>query len=370
MSIIIFIVVLVILILVHEFGHFITAKIFGIRVDEFGIGFPPKIFGKKIGETTYSLNLIPFGGFVKIFGEDPNEESIFGSDRERSFTNKPRKKQALVIVSGVVFNMILAVVLLSSGFALGMPISDNDPLIEEKGYEISDSALTIISVLNGSPAMESGLKAGDKILSVATKSDSVSLLNPDGTSDFIAKHKGENIAFVYNRGGEVALAEAVPKTGISPNEEDKAVIGVLLGTVGTIKLPIHRALIEGAILTYDMTILIAVSLGNFILDAFTLNADLSQIAGPIGIVGLVGDAAALGFVSLLSFTAIISIHLAIINLFPFPALDGGRLVIIAIEAIRRSHIKPKIANTINSIGFIFLILLMIAVTYSDIVKLF
>ena len=154
MSIIIFIIVLVVLILVHEFGHFISAKKSGIRVDEFGIGFPPRIFGKKIGETTYSLNWIPFGGFVKIFGENPDEESISGPDSKRSFVNKKRRIQALVIVAGVVFNMLLAIILFSAGFLIGMPVSDNDPLIVDKGYEITNSALTVISVLNESPAME------------------------------------------------------------------------------------------------------------------------------------------------------------------------------------------------------------------------
>ena len=134
MSIIIFVIVLVVLILVHEFGHFITAKKSGIRVDEFGIGFPPKIFGKKIGETTYTLNWIPFGGFVKIFGENPDDESISGPDSARSFVNKKRRIQALVIVAGVLFNVILASLLFSAGFMIGMPVSDGDPLVE-RGYE-------------------------------------------------------------------------------------------------------------------------------------------------------------------------------------------------------------------------------------------
>ncbi len=370
MSIIIFIIVLVVLILVHEFGHFISAKKSGIRVDEFGIGFPPRIIGKKIGETIYSLNLIPFGGFVKIFGEDPNEESISGSDSKRSFVNKKRRIQALTIAMGVIFNILLAVVLFSVGFFIGMPVSDNDPLIVEKGYEITSSKLTIISVLDGAPADIAGLKAGDIVLSVATRSDNVEVVNADNVSDFIATHNGEDIAFVYERGGEIALAEIVPKDDVVPDEPERATIGTLLGDVGTLKLPIHRAIIEGVVLTGEMTVLIAVGLGGFIASAITLNADLSQIAGPVGIVGLVGDAAALGLIALLNFTAIISIHLAIINLFPFPALDGGRLVVIAIEAIKKSALNPRIVNAVNGIGFILLILLMLAVTYSDIIKLF
>ena len=271
---------------------------------------------------------------------------------------------------GVIFNILLAVVLFSVGFFIGMPVSDNDPLIVEKGYEITSSKLTIISVLDGAPADIAGLKAGDIVLSVATRSDNVEVVNADNVSDFIATHNGEDIAFVYERGGEIALAEIVPKDDVVPDEPERATIGTLLGDVGTLKLPIHRAIIEGVVLTGEMTVLIAVGLGGFIASAITLNADLSQIAGPVGIVGLVGDAAALGLIALLNFTAIISIHLAIINLFPFPALDGGRLVVIAIEAIKKSALNPRIVNAVNGIGFILLILLMLAVTYSDIIKLF
>ncbi|HJL55604.1 MAG: site-2 protease family protein [Candidatus Pacebacteria bacterium] len=370
MSIIIFVIVLVVLILVHEIGHFLAAKKSGIRVDEFGIGFPPKIFSKKIGETRYSLNWIPFGGFVKIFGEDPNEESIRGPDSKRSFVNKKRPVQALVIAMGVIFNILLAVVLFSWGFMAGMPVSDIDPLVVNKGYEITNAKLTVINVLPATPADKAGLKAGDEILSVATRSDNVEILDSENVSQFISSHKGEDIAFVYERAGEVKLAEIVPEENVVPDEPERGAIGTLLGTVGTLKLPIHRALIEGTILTGEMTVLIAVALGGFLLSAFTLSADFSQIAGPVGIVGLVSDAAALGLIALLNFTAIISIHLAIINLFPFPALDGGRLVVILIEAIKRSPIKPKIVNAVNTIGFILLILLMLVVTYSDIVKLF
>lgn len=370
MSIIIFIIVLVVLILVHEFGHFITAKKSGIRVDEFGIGFPPKIFSKKIGETTYSLNWIPFGGFVKIFGEDPDEASISGPDSKRSFVNKKRRIQALVIVAGVVFNMLLAVILFSVGFFIGMPVSSNDPLVVDKGYEITNEKLTIINILDNAPADIAGLRAGDKILSVATKSDNVEAINADNVSNFIALHSGEEIAFIYERNGEVALAEVIPEGDVIPDEPERGAIGTLLGDVGTLKLPIHKAIMAGAVLTGEMTVLIAIGLGGFIISALTLSADLSQIAGPVGIVGLVGDAAALGLIALLNFTAIISIHLAIINLLPFPALDGGRLVVIAIEAIKKSPLKPKIVNAVNGIGFILLILLMLVVTYSDIIKLF
>ena len=370
MSIIIFIIVLIVLILVHEIGHFISAKKSGIRVDEFGIGFPPKIWAKKIGETIYSLNWIPFGGFVKIFGENPNEESISGQDNKRSFVNKPKKIQALVITAGVICNILLAFVLFIGSFMIGMPISENDPLITESGYEISKPKLTIVEVLSKTPADTAGLKAGDEILSVATKNNNVDILNASNIADFMNLHIGEEIAIIYTREGEVLLSEVVPESDIVPNEPERGAIGISMGMLGVLKLPIHKAVIESFNLTVNMTKTIALALGGFLANAIMLNADLSQIAGPVGIVGLVGDAAALGFVTLLNFTAIISIHLAIINLLPFPALDGGRLFVILIEAIKKSPIKPKIINTVNTIGFALLILLMLAVTYSDIIKLF
>ena len=370
MSIIIFIIVLVILILVHEVGHFVSAKKSGIRVDEFGIGFPPKILAKKIGETIYSLNLIPFGGFVKIFGENPDEESISGIDSKRSFVNKPKKIQALVIVAGVVCNVLLAFVLFIGGFMIGMPMSENDPLVTESNYKISDAKLTIVEVLSKTPADTVGLKAGDEILSIATKNDNIDILNASNIADFMNLHIGEEVAIIYAREGEVLLSEVIPENNIVPDEPKRGAIGISMGMIGVLKLPIHKAVIESFNLTVGMTYAIALALGGFLANAIMLNADLSQIAGPVGIVGLVGDAAALGFVTLLNFTAIISIHLAIINLLPFPALDGGRLIVILIEAIKKSPIKIKIINTVNTIGFALLILLMLVVTYSDIIKLF
>lgn len=366
MSIIIFIIVLVVLILVHEIGHFLSAKKFGIRVDEFGIGFPPKLFGKKIGETTYSVNAIPFGGFVKIFGENPDEESSSGPDSKRSFVNKPKRVQALVLVAGVAFNILLAWLLFSVGFMSGMPTS----ISEGERDRVYNPELTILSVLPNSPAKSAGLKAGDKIVSIATKKETVDILNSENVSEFISLHKGEEIAVIYERGNEVVLSEVTPIDNIIINEPERGAIGISMGLVGILKLPPHLAIWEGGKMTANMLYAIVVAFGGLLMNIFMLNADLSQITGPVGIVGFVGDAASLGFIYLLSFTAFISLNLAIINLLPFPALDGGRLLFILIEAIKGSRINPKVTNTLNTIGFTLLILLMLAVTYSDIVKLF
>lgn len=366
MNIIIFIVILVVLILVHEFGHFIVAKKSGIRVDEFGIGFPPKLFGKKYGETEYTFNLLPFGGFVRIFGENPDKESINGEDSGRSLVNKPKYIQALVMFAGVGFNILTAWLLFSVIYMVGMPT-----VFEEGDNKfVQNPALTIVEVLPETPAEYAGLKVGDKLLSFSVNNESISELTSEKVSDFVALHGKDKIYVEYKRGNDVFVLDTVPETNIIPNEPERAVIGIAMSQVGTLKLPVHLAFWEAGKLTAKMFVAVTVAITQFLFDAITLNADFSQIAGPVGIVGIVGDAAALGIISLLSFTAFISLNLAVINLLPLPALDGGRLLFVAIEAIKGSPIKPSIVNMLNMIGFALLILLMVVVTYNDIAKIF
>jgi len=363
MSIILFLIILVALIVVHEFGHFIVAKLAGIRVDEFGIGFPPKLFGIKKGETEYSVNALPIGGFVKIFGEDPTHEAMHGPERERSFIAKPKYIQALVLVAGVVMNVLFAWVLFSVGFTIGMPTAVD---ANTRG-EVRNIELIIGNVLENSPAENAGIKAGDIILSLTDGEESVSELTPQEVGSFIGSHGAGEITLTYRRGEETLSASIIPEDGIG--DTTQPAIGVALGQIGIVQFPFFEALFEAAILTVRMVGAIAVAIVTFIVSAVTLGADLSQIAGPVGIVGLVGEASSLGFVYLLSFTAFISINLAIINLLPFPALDGGRLLFVGIETITRRAIKPAIAQTVNGIGFALLILLMVLVTYNDIIRL-
>jgi regulator of sigma E protease len=163
MAILIFIIILLVLVLVHESGHFFVAKKFGIRVDEFGFGFPPKLFGRKYGETEYTLNLLPLGGFVKIYGENPDEENTTGADASRSFVNKPKWQQALVLFAGIFANFLLAWLLFSIGFMSGLPTSVGS---EPTGYKLSNVNLVVMSVSPKSPAQLAGLKTGDKIISI------------------------------------------------------------------------------------------------------------------------------------------------------------------------------------------------------------
>lgn len=360
MSILLFFVILFVLVLVHEFGHFIVAKKSGIRVDEFAFGFPPKLFGKKWGETTYSFNALPLGGYVKIYGENPDD--VGEHDKKRSFIGKPRLIQALVIVAGIVFNLLLAWVLL----ALVLMIGIASPIDETNSKYVNAPQVMITGVHPDTPAEAAGLLAGDVVTHITDGRDNVDVTTTDHLSDFIGVREGRSVTVTYERNDEIKKATIIPVSGLAP---DGAAIGIYMDLVGTLRLPLHKALWEGAIKTYQYTEMTAVGIYTFLLGAILGQGDFSQVTGPVGIVNAVGDAAHVGFANLLLFTALISINLAVINLIPFPALDGGRLLFITIEALMRREIKPAVANALNLAGFALLMLLMLIVTWHDIANL-
>jgi regulator of sigma E protease len=366
LTILLFVLILLILVLVHEFGHFLTAKFFGIRVDEFGVGFPPKLFGKKYGETEYTVNLLPIGGFVRIFGEDPLEESENESDKTRKFSDKSLFVQAAVIIAGVVMNFILAWVLFSAIFMIGTPtVQSSAP----KGVHLKNVHLTALEVLPGSPADKAGLSSGDALIGISGAQETVSKPTTQQFQNFISNHANDPLQVTYLMGNTKHVAKITPQKGVSKDEPQKAIIGVALGNVGTYQLPVGQALIHGLQRTGVMTKTLGVGLGTFFGQALTGHANLNEVSGPVGIVPIVGQVSSLGFAYVLSFMALISLNLALINIIPFPALDGGRLLFIIIEAIKGSPIKPRVANLINATGFALLILLMIVVTYHDIARL-
>lgn len=379
MSIIIFLIILVVLVVSHEFGHFIVAKLNNIRVDEFSFGFPPKLFGKKIGETTYNVNLLPLGGYVKIYGESLDGSDILsGGDDDknnpekielskRSLSYKPRYVQAMVLLAGVVMNFLVAWLLFSVGFISGLPSSVGSI---PRGAMVENASLTVTSVLANSPAEIGGIKTGDKIVSLETNNDSTKLLSSNFSAEtvqnFIKTHEGDKVIVSLVRGNENVNIEVIP-TKTEGNEEAK--IGISMDIIGKLRLPVYQAVWEGLKLSGNVFWGTMVGFYNLIHDALIGKGSMAALTGPIGIVGVVGDATQFGFIYLLSFTALISINLAVINLIPFPALDGGRLLFLLIEKIKGSRIKPQIANIANNIGFILLMLLMAIITYKDIVKL-
>ncbi len=361
MSILIFILVLIALIVVHEFGHFVVAKLSGMRVDEFGLGYPPKAWGKKIGETEYTFNWLPFGGFVKIYGEDPEPGQ---PALPRSFTSKPRILQAAVLVAGILMNLLFAYLLITLTLGLGTTRA----LTDEEAAMAPDAVLAVASVLKGSPAEEAGLTPGDLIVAASSEDGSFSGANSSAFTAFVDEAETLSLTLRDLSGTERAVTVA-PREGIIPAEPARAALGVGLSAVGTVAVPWWDAPIEGAVITWELTKETAIALVKFFGSIFTLSADLAQVSGPVGIAGAVGNASESGLASLLTITALISINLALINLLPIPALDGGRLLFVAIEAGIRRPIPPSFANAVNGIGFLALIALMLVVTASDIFKI-
>ena len=357
LTIIVVILVLGLLIFSHELGHFISAKKAGMQVEEFGFGFPPRIFSIKKGETIYSLNLIPIGGFVRIKGENG------GARGKRAFCNKPIWKRAIVLAMGVIMNLFLAAILLSIVYGIGIPT-----LLDENNVQkASNIQVQVMAVAPGSPAEIAGIEMGDGITDLKAQSASLKITEVEDIQEFVARQAGEEVTLTIKRGEEVLTKTLLPR--ISP-PDNEGPIGVALAKTGTISYPWYSAILEGFKRTGQLVVIFIGMFYQLIRNLIFNGALMGQIAGPIGIVTLTSQMTKLGLVYLLQFTAILSINLAILNSIPFPALDGGRLLFLLIEKIKGSPINAKIEQTVNSIGFLLLIALMIVITYKDILRLF
>ena len=364
-SALVFIAVIVALVVVHEFGHFVAAKLSGMRVDEFGLGYPPRALTLgKIGETEYTLNWLPFGGFVKIFGEDGSSEGP-GTAHPRAFSARPRILQAIVLVAGIAMNLLFAYVLLTGALMMGTPRALSPGEVASAEHK----ELAVANVLAGSPASRAGLTPGDSILGAHDAAGTWGAADPTSFTTYVAASGGEAITLEVKHNGEMTSLVATPERGIVSSDPTRYALGVEVATIGIVPLSFTAALTEGATLTWETTVLTAQGLAHFFYGIMTFSADLSQVAGPVGIAGVVGNASSQGLGDLFSIMAIISINLALINLIPVPALDGGRLLFVLIEGVIRRPIKPQLAQTINAIGFALLILLMVVVTAHDIFKI-
>lgn len=360
MSILLFIVILIVLIVGHEFGHLLAAKFVGMRVLEFGIGFPPKLWGKKVGGTEYSVNALPFGGFVRIFGEDAKEALADAA----AFSNRSPLAQTLVLFAGPLANLVLAFLLLSVALTIGVTTT----IGPDTPGTVSNERVVVVSVVPGSPAESAGAKEGDRIRSITSSGAVTPVVDPDTLIRTIGGAT-DTVTLEIERAGEVLSLAAEPVLGLIADEPERRALGIGTARIGTVSLPVHEAVIAAFTKTVSNTILIVTGILGLIGEALSLSADLSNVAGPVGIASLVGDAAVFGVGSVLSFAALISINLAIVNLLPFPALDGGRLAFLAAESIFRKKIPLSVSNALNAVGFALLILLMIAVTAQDVARL-
>jgi len=360
LTILIFIVILGILVFVHELGHFLVAKRNGVRVDEFGFGFPPRIFGIKRGETVYSINAIPLGGFVKIYGEEGE-----GADSGRSFSSKKIGQKVKILFAGVTMNFILAVFLFSLGNIIGLPSA----IEENQISQYPNARLQIVAISPDSPAQAAGLQAGDFVSALKNSEGKISegIKKPSEFQALVDGEKGKEIIVSVQRGNSIIDASLVPR----PNPPSgQGPLGVELATVDKISLPWYKAIWEGFLTAINLIWLLLVVLFQLVKNLIVNGKAGVDIVGPVGIFTLTNQAATLGFIYLLQLTAILSINLAVINAFPFPALDGGRALFLMIEKIKGSPINQKTQNLIHTVGFALLILLMVAITYRDIIRFF
>jgi regulator of sigma E protease len=367
LAIIAFILILGLLIFVHELGHFVLAKRAGIKVEEFGFGYPPRIFKIKKGETIYSLNLFPIGGFVRIYGESSPEQrkkKIESSpEQKRAFYSQPLGTRAKILVAGVIMNLFLAAFLLMIGYRIGLPTIVEDA----QTGNLSGVKIQITQVAFGSPAEEAGIKIGDAIREFRISNLEFPINSVEQVQNFVEVHKGEKIILIVQRGSQILEKELVPRVH---HPEDEGPLGVGLAKTAIVSYPWYQALVKGFLSTISLTWFIIVAFGGIIWQLATTGELIGQLSGPVGIFSLTSQAAQLGFIYILQFTAILSINLAILNALPFPALDGGRLLFLAIEKIKGSPVSQKVERISHAIGFTILILLMIVVTWRDIVRIF
>lgn len=356
------IVILVVLIVGHEFGHFIAAKIFGVRVEEFGVGYPPRAFRfGKIGDTEYTLNWIPFGGFVRLFGDEG--ESAHGRG---SLLDSPRWKQAIILIAGVTMNALMAWLLLTVALHIGVPQAV--PSVHPGEHAL----LLITDVAPGSPAESVGIEAGDEITDIADAKGAgiIGGLTPDSVVAFVRAHAGEALDISYRHAGVSKEVTVTPAQGVLVNAESQPALGVALALVVTRPEGWGAALVNGFAQTLAAFRSVGGSLWGLISSAFRGALNLAGVVGPVGIVSYVGQASQSGFGSVLLLAALISVNLALINLIPVPALDGGRLLVLIIEAALRRPAPRLALQVINALGVTLIILLMLVVTYHDIARLF
>jgi len=372
LTIIVFLLILSLLVLVHELGHFLVAKRAGIGVEEFGFGYPPRIVAKKIGGTTYSINWVLFGGFVKLYGEELEETS----SRPRfslgdAFWSKSKKVRTSVIVAGVLANFLLAIVCFSIVYSFaGIPTKTNQ--------------IKVVGLVEDAPGAQAGLLEGDIILSI----NNIELDEMSAFIELVEQEKGNQIAVKVDRKEnnpclEKALGEldfncegdnlillTTPRE--SPPEGEGA-LGIIISDMEMKKYPLWQMPFYGTIEGFKEALtwisLVFGGLGMMLGNLITKGQVPREIAGPVGILQITSTVARSGILTILQFIGVLSVNLAVINILPFPALDGGRLVFIGYEIVTGKKPKPKIEHWVNFIGMAVLLFLIVLVTINDLQRI-
>lgn len=351
----IFFLILTILVFVHELGHFLVAKWAGIFVEEFGFGLPPRIIGKKIGETVYSINWLPIGGFVKLYGEDGEEKRT--SMEKRSFAHKSKKIRGAVLIAGVVMNFFVAVGITSYLLTQGV--------LEPSGR------VHIERILPGSPAEKAGLKEKDIIENVQcpmpkAQCEDKKIKMPKDLIEFVKARAGEQVSLTIVREGKELVVSLIPRKDYPPGEGPMgvAISDLELKTYSWREAP-GMAVRINVRRGKDMLS----SIGRMIWRIASLQPVGGEVAGPIGIAQVTGEAVKFGWKAVLEFMSILSLNLAVLNVLPIPALDGGRLAFVFLEKILGKKVAPAFERSAHQIGMIILLFLILLISLNDILRL-
>jgi regulator of sigma E protease len=361
-TIIVFLLILSVLVLIHEAGHFFVAKFFGIKVEEFGFGLPPRIAGKKFGETLYSINWLPIGGFVKLYGEDEagagrpsskvQSSKLKVKDRDRAFFAKPVWQRALVVFAGVFMNFVLAVAIISVLFAF-------------VGVQTAGNKVIVSQVIKSSPADMAGLKIGDVIVSA----NRISITSANQLVTYAKSHLGEKLDLrIKDKGLMIKDVEVTPRK-VYPVSEGPMGIAISQNIIVK-KYSWYKAPFIGTYQALQDSWLVVSGLVMLVVQLFTKGALPQGVAGPIGIAQLTGVVIGIGLPAVLSLVSLLSLNLAIINLLPIPALDGGRLFFILIEGIFRKKVNQEFEAKAHMIGMIVLLGLIALITLHDLFRIF
>jgi regulator of sigma E protease len=344
------IIVLGVLIFVHEFGHFLLAKLLGVRVEAFSLGFPPKLLHKKIGETEYRLSVVPLGGYVKLLGENPNDE-VPPELQPYSFMHRSLWQRFLIVLAGPVFNLLFSVVALTLVFTLnGIPYLTTQ----------------IGTVMKNSPAARAGLQAGDRVQAVGSRP----VVRWEDLSRLIRNAGEKDLMLTVKRGEQVLKVEVKPQRMKAPDvfgtQTETVIIGITASDLPAVeKVGPVKALVQGSVYTYRLSYLTIVSLGKLL----AREVPLKSLGGPILIAQLAGKEAKMGASALITFMAALSVNLFLLNLLPIPILDGGHLMFFTLEAIRGKPVDIKHREMAQGVGLMLILALMILVFYQDILRL-
>lgn len=357
---VIFFLILSVLILVHEFGHFITAKFFGVYVEEFGLGLPPKAFGKKIRNTIYSINWLPIGGFVKLAGEDEEETASVNPHirKNQYFWAKTKKQKAIILTAGVLMNFLLACIITSYFLIIGTKLPSDH--------------VTVEGVMVNTPAQASGIKVGDRIMTIS-KFDQISkkfiTYEIKKTSDLITRvseSKGTSISVKILRGNDVKIISVIPRVDYP---KDQGAMGIAITDLEFTKYPFYMAPFAAVKINIERAGLMLWGIWITLSALFAGKVSQLDVAGPIGIAQITGQAIKFGFQSVLEFTSILSLNLAVLNILPFPALDGGRLFFVFAEKLLGKKIKSIYERRTHQIGMLILLFLVLLVSINDIARI-